>query len=72
MNLTFNLTSDVLIMSIPLPLLIKARLPSQKKILLVFPFALGLFTMLCAILSKRLSFTHPYSSEWVYWYCKSC
>jgi hypothetical protein len=70
MNLVFNLTSDILIMSIPLPLLVKARLNLKKKILLVFPFTLGLFTMLCAILSKRLSFTHPYSSEWVYWYCR--
>ncbi len=70
MNLVFNLTSDVLILSIPLPLLIKAHLPPKKKALLVFPFSLGLFTMLCAILSKRLSFTHPFSAEWVYWYCR--
>jgi hypothetical protein len=70
MNLVFNLTSDVLIMSIPLPLLVRAHLPLKKKALLVFPFSLGLFTMLCAILSKRLSFTHPYSAEWVYWYCR--
>ncbi|EXJ62325.1 hypothetical protein A1O7_02759 [Cladophialophora yegresii CBS 114405] len=70
MNLVFNLTSDILILSIPLPLLVRAHLPLRKKALLVFPFSLGLFTMLCAILSKRLSFTHPYSSEWVYWYCR--
>ncbi|KAJ9603288.1 hypothetical protein H2200_012066 [Cladophialophora chaetospira] len=70
MNLVFNLTSDILILSIPLPLLIKAHLPTKKKVLLVFPFTLGLFTMLCAILSKRLSFTQPFSSEWVYWYCR--
>lgn len=69
-NLVFNLTSDILILSIPLPLFIKAHLEFKRKILLVFPFSLGLFTMLCAILSKRLSFTHPYSSEWVYWYCR--
>ncbi|KIW89703.1 uncharacterized protein Z519_09859 [Cladophialophora bantiana CBS 173.52] len=70
MNLVFNLSSDILILSIPLPLFVKAHLELKKKILLVFPFSLGLFTMLCAILSKRLSFTHPYSSEWVYWYCR--
>ena len=70
MNLVFNLTSDVLILSIPLPLLVKAQLGPRKKILLIFPFTLGLFTMLCAILSKRLSFAHPFSSEWVYWYCR--
>lgn len=70
MNLVFNLTSDILILSIPLPLFVRAHLQAKKKLLLIFPFSLGLFTMLCAILSKRLSFTHPFSSEWVYWYCR--
>ncbi|KAK4940498.1 hypothetical protein LTR10_019372 [Elasticomyces elasticus] len=69
-NLFFNLTSDVLILSIPLPLFLRAHLEFKRKLLLVFPFSLGLFTMLCAILSKVSSFKHPYSSEWVYWYCR--
>ena len=70
MNLVFNLTSDILILSVPLPLLAKVKLGPRKKILLIIPFSMGLFTMLCAILSKRLSFTHPFSAEWVYWYCR--
>lgn len=57
-------------MSIPLPLLLRAHLEFKRKVLLVFPFTLGLFTMLCAILSKQKSFTQPYSSDWVYWYCR--
>jgi hypothetical protein len=57
-------------MSIPLPLLLRAHLEFKRKLLLVFPFSLGLFTMLCAILSKQKSFTQPYSSDWVYWYCR--
>jgi len=57
-------------MSIPLPMFLRARLEIKKKILLVFPFSLGLFTMLCAILSKRLSFAQPFSAEWVFWYCR--
>lgn len=57
-------------MSIPLPLFIRAQLEFKKKLLLIFPFSLGLFTMLCAILSKQKSFTQPYSSAWVYWYCR--
>lgn len=69
-NLVFNLTSDFLIMSIPLPLLVKAKLELKRKLLLIFPFTLGFFTVICAILSKRLSFTNPYSAEWVYWYCR--
>lgn len=69
-NLAFNLSSDVLIMSIPLPLFLRAHLEFKRKLLLVFPFSLGLFTMLCAILSKQYSFNSPYSSTWVYWYCR--
>lgn len=57
-------------MSIPLPLLLRAQLEFKKKLLLIFPFSLGLFTMLCAILSKQKSFSQPYSSYWVYWYCR--
>ncbi|RMZ79015.1 hypothetical protein DV737_g3644, partial [Chaetothyriales sp. CBS 132003] len=69
-NLVFNLTSDILIMSIPLPLFIKVKLELKRKLLLVFPFIFGFFTMICAILSKHASFTNPYSSEWVFWYCR--
>lgn len=69
-NLTFNLTSDLMIIFIPLPLFIKARLDIKKKLLLVFPFSLGFFTMVCAILSKHLSFTEPFSSEWLFWYTR--
>ncbi len=69
-NLVFNLTSDILIMSIPLPLFVRAHLELKRKLLLIFPFSLGFFTVVCAILSKHLSFTNPYSAEWVYWYCR--
>ncbi|KAK5192811.1 hypothetical protein LTR99_010312 [Exophiala xenobiotica] len=70
MNLVFNLTSDVLILSIPLPLFITTHLEFKRKLLLIFPFSLGVFTMVCAILSKVASFNHPYSAVWVYWYCR--
>ena len=70
MNLAFNLSSDLLILSIPIPLFIKTRLPWKQKLLLVFPFSLGIFVILCAILSKHLSFTQPFSAEWVYWYSR--
>jgi hypothetical protein len=69
-NLSFNLSSDLLIMSIPLPLLFKARMDLKRKLLLILPFSMGAFTILCAILSKHLSFTQPFSGEWVFWYCR--
>jgi len=69
-NLVFNLTSDLLIIFIPLPMFIKAHLELKKKLLLIFPFSLGFFTMVCAILSKNLSFTQPFSVQWIYWYTR--
>lgn len=69
-NLVFNLTSDLLIIFIPLPMFIKAQLEPKKKLLLIFPFLLGFFTMVCAILSKNLSFTQPFSVQWIYWYTR--
>jgi hypothetical protein len=70
MNISFNLSTDLLIMSIPLPLLFRAHMDLKRKIFLIFPFLMGVFTMLCAILSKHLSFTQPFSAEWVFWYCR--
>jgi hypothetical protein len=69
-NFSFNLSSDLLIMSIPLPLLLKAKMDLKRKLLLVLPFSMGLFTIICAILSKHLSFTQPFSAVWVFWYCR--
>lgn len=69
-NLVFNLTADLLIMSIPLPLIIRSHIQMKRKILLILPFSLGFFSIVCAILSKNLSFTQPFSGEWVYWYTR--
>lgn len=69
-NLVFNLSSDVMIIAIPLPLLMKQHLATKKKLLMIFPFTLGFFSMICAILSKYSSFTNPFSVAWVYWYCR--
>jgi hypothetical protein len=69
-NISFNLSTDLLIMSIPLPLLFRTRMDLKRKLFLIFPFLMGVFTMICAILSKHLSFTQPFSAEWVFWYCR--
>jgi hypothetical protein len=70
LNLVFNLTSDLMILAIPLPMLLKQHLEWKRKILMAFPFTLGFFSAVCAILSKASSFRDPYSSEWFYWYCR--
>ena len=69
-NLVFNLSSDLLILSIPLPLLLRSSLSLNRKIILIFVFSLAFFVMLSAILSKVASFREPFSSIWVHWYTR--
>lgn len=48
----FNTSSDALMLAIPLPLLIRARLPIKQKIAMVFIFGMGIFVVCLHILFK--------------------
>lgn len=69
-NLVFNVTSDLMMLCIPAPILARSKLPIQKKIILCGIFSLGLFVILCAILSKAYSLSLPYGIEWLNWYVR--
>ncbi|KAE8352504.1 hypothetical protein BDV28DRAFT_148963 [Aspergillus coremiiformis] len=70
MTMVFNVSSDILMMCIPLPLLISASLPVRSKIVLVGVFGMGTFLILCATLSKVYSFKDPFGPEWLFWYVR--
>lgn len=67
-NAIFNISSDLIILSIPMPLLFKVRLPMKNKIILFIIFVIGAFTIVAAALNKYYSFTHPFGTEWTIWY----
>ncbi|KAL2810566.1 UbiD family decarboxylase [Aspergillus granulosus] len=69
-TLAFNITTDIMIMAIPLPLLIKAKLSIGKKFTLCAVFSLGTFVILCSILSKYYSISQPYGMKWIDWYIR--
>lgn len=69
-NAVFNISSDVMMLCIPLPLLLATRLPPTKKALLCILFSLGIFVILCACLNKYYSFRHPFSPMWTFWYIR--
>lgn len=69
-NAVFNISSDLLMLMIPLPLLLKSRLPVANKLILCVLFSLGIFVILCAVLNKYYSFAHPFSPMWEYWYIR--
>lgn len=70
LNTVLNLSSDILMLFIPLPIIIRAKLPIRKKLILTCVFSVGLFTIICAALSKYYSFRLPYGAEWVFWYVR--
>jgi hypothetical protein len=69
-NAVFNITSDIAMLAIAFSLFLGNQLPLSRKLALCAIFGLGLFTILCAILNKYYSFTHPFGSEWTYWYVR--
>ncbi|KAK0383392.1 hypothetical protein NLU13_9304 [Sarocladium strictum] len=69
-NTVFNISSDIMIILIPMPIFLRSQITLKKKAVLVGVFALGTFTILCAILNKFYSFTQPFGSEWTFWYIR--
>lgn len=69
-NAVFNLTSDVAMLLIGLPMFLRMKLPWKKKIPLIGIFSLGIFTILSAVLNKWYSFTQPFGAQWTYWYVR--
>jgi hypothetical protein len=69
-NAVFNLTSDVAMLAVGLPMFLRLSLRLSKKIPLIGIFSLGIFVIVAAILNKVYSFSDPFSDEWVYWYVR--
>ncbi|KAF3046422.1 hypothetical protein E8E12_008489 [Didymella heteroderae] len=69
-NAVFNISSDLIILSIPMPLLFKVRLPKKNKLILIGIFLIGLFTVVAAVLNKYYSFENPFGTDWVLWYLR--
>ncbi|KAI5812305.1 hypothetical protein BZA77DRAFT_253448 [Pyronema omphalodes] len=66
----FNLSSDVMILVVGMPLIMKARVDLKKKIILVAVFGLGIFVVLAAILNKFYNFTNPNTTLYMLWYIR--
>lgn len=69
-NAALNISSDLMIILIPMPVFMQSQLPRKRKYILCGLFALGSFTILSAILNKYYSFTQPFGAEWTFWYIR--
>ncbi|KAH7123537.1 hypothetical protein B0J11DRAFT_314168 [Dendryphion nanum] len=69
-NAVLNISSDLIIIAIPMPLLFKVKLPMKTKAVLLFIFMIGMFTIIAAALNKYYSFRNPFGLEWTIWYLR--
>ncbi|KAI1173361.1 hypothetical protein F4777DRAFT_454740 [Nemania sp. FL0916] len=69
-NAVLNISSDIFIIIIPMPVFLQINIAPRKKAVLCCVFALGLFTIGAAVANKYYSFTQPWSTEWTYWYVR--
>ncbi|KAF8539329.1 hypothetical protein BDD12DRAFT_838732 [Trichophaea hybrida] len=69
-NAVFNISSDIMMMGIPLPLLVASRLPTKHKIAVCGVFLMGVFVIVAAILTKVFNLSNVYSTEYMKWYTR--
>ncbi|KAF7561392.1 hypothetical protein G7046_g2756 [Stylonectria norvegica] len=63
-----NISSDIMLLLIPIPIMIKIRLPLKRKVGLCCVFGLGIFNILAAVLNRYYNFSNPNSYVFLYWY----
>jgi hypothetical protein len=63
-----NISSDILLLLIPVPIIMKTKLPTKRKVILVCILGLGVFNILAAILNRYYNFSNPNSYVFLYWY----
>ncbi|KAH7153615.1 hypothetical protein EDB81DRAFT_791665 [Dactylonectria macrodidyma] len=63
-----NISSDLMLLFLPVPIMIKIRLPMKRKIALCCVFGLGIFNILAAVLNRYYNFSNPNSYVFLYWY----
>lgn len=67
---SFNISSDLLMLVIMLPLLIQANLPLRQKVALTGIFSMGSFVIVAAILTKVFNLSDMYSTVYMLWYIR--
>jgi hypothetical protein len=69
-QMVFNVSSDFLMLLLPLPFIINAKVPPLKRVLLISIFSLGIFVILAAILNKYYNFTNPNTTVYMVWHIR--
>ncbi|KAK0704891.1 hypothetical protein B0H67DRAFT_613428 [Lasiosphaeris hirsuta] len=64
----FHVSSDLIMLCIPIPMIARTRLPLKRKLVLCGVFGLGVLVVLLAILNRYYNFTMPYDLVFLVWY----
>lgn len=67
---SFNISSDLLMLGIMLPILSQVNLPTKQKVALILLFGMGSFVILAAILTKVFNLSDVYSPIYMLWYIR--
>ncbi|KAB8206007.1 hypothetical protein BDV34DRAFT_224876 [Aspergillus parasiticus] len=64
----FNVSSDLMMLCIPIPLVLRSQIPVKRKLILCAVFSLGLIVILMAILNRYVNFTEEDTVSFLRWY----
>ena len=66
---TFNITADLAVLIVAMPLLLRLSIPCQQKIILLAVFGMGVFVIIAALLTKIYSLVPALTSySYLNWY----
>ncbi|KAI0121364.1 hypothetical protein BJ170DRAFT_143117 [Xylariales sp. AK1849] len=66
----FNISSDILMLCIPIPLVVKLKIPLKQKMVLIFIFSLGAFVIVAALLTKIFNLSDVWDPSYMLWYVR--
>jgi hypothetical protein len=66
----FNVSSDTLMLFIPLPLITRLSMPWKQKAVLLVIFSMGIFVILAALLTKIFNLTNIWDPTYMLWYTR--
>jgi hypothetical protein len=63
-----HVSSDLMMLAIPLPIIARSRLPLRRKLILIGVFGLGVLVVLLAVLNRYYNFAMPHDLVFLAWY----
>ncbi|KAK3936785.1 hypothetical protein QBC46DRAFT_357189 [Diplogelasinospora grovesii] len=67
---SLNISSDALMLCIPLPLIRKMAMPVKQKLVLFFLFSLGFFVIIAAVMTKVFNLKDMFDPVYMLWYVR--